>query len=119
MMIGGNFRVLSTGIYFAVVGAAQDQGQAAVLAIVLLGFTPDAPSCCSALWTGRRSYVTVTGKGDGGIPAPLPRGAARRCASRAVLPWLVLTAAVLRHHPGRRLRQGDRHRQHADAATIS
>ena len=42
MMIGGNFRVLSTGVYFAVVGAAQDQGQAAVLAIVLLLFTLSA-----------------------------------------------------------------------------
>ena len=39
IMLGGNFRVLSVAVYFAVVGAAQDQGQAAVLAIVLLFFS--------------------------------------------------------------------------------
>ena len=39
LVIGGNFNVLSTDIFFAVVGAAHDQGRAAVLAIVLLAFT--------------------------------------------------------------------------------
>ena len=39
LVLGGNFNVLSTDIFFAVVGAAHDQGRAAVLAIVLLGFT--------------------------------------------------------------------------------
>ena len=41
LVIGGNFNVLSTDIFFAVVGAAHDQGRAAVLAIVLLAFTLD------------------------------------------------------------------------------
>ena len=78
MMIGGNFRVLSVSIYFAVVGAAQDQGQAAVLAIVLLVFTLSA-FLLQRWWLGRRSYVSVSGKGDAGIPAALPAA----CASRA------------------------------------
>jgi iron(III) transport system permease protein len=39
LVIGGNFNVLSTDIFFAVVGASHDQGRAAVLAIVLLAFT--------------------------------------------------------------------------------
>ena len=39
LVLGGNYEVLSTKIFFAVVGAAHDQGRAAVLAIVLLAFT--------------------------------------------------------------------------------
>ena len=92
MMIGGNFRVLSTGVYFAVVGAAQDQGHAAVLAIVLLTFTL-AAFLLQRLWLGRRSYVSVSGKGDGGIPAELPRPLRLVCFA-AVAPWIVLTVAV-------------------------
>jgi iron(III) transport system permease protein len=92
MMIGGNFRVLSVSIYFAVVGAAQDQGQAAVLAIVLLVFTLSA-FLLQRWWLGRRSYVSVSGKGDAGIPASLPRGLHIACLA-VVLPWLILTAVV-------------------------
>ena len=92
MMIGGNFRVLSTSIYFAVVGAAVDQGQAAVLAIVLLAFTLSA-FVLQRLWLGRRSYVTVAGKGDSGVPARLPGGLRLLCYA-VVLPWVVLTCAV-------------------------
>jgi iron(III) transport system permease protein len=92
MMIGGNFRVLSVSIYFAVVGAAQDQGQAAVLALVLLAFTLSA-FLLQRWWLGRRSYVTVSGKGDSGIPAPLPKGLHIACLG-VVIPWLILTAVV-------------------------
>jgi iron(III) transport system permease protein len=42
LVLGGNFDVLSTEIFFAIVGAQNDQGQAAVLAIVLLSFTLSA-----------------------------------------------------------------------------
>jgi iron(III) transport system permease protein len=92
MMIGGNFRVLSTSVYFAVVGAAQDQGQAAVLAIVLLSFSLSA-FLLQRLWIGRKSYVTVSGKGDSGLPGPLPAPLRILCYT-AVLPWIVLTVAV-------------------------
>jgi iron(III) transport system permease protein len=92
MMIGGNFRVLSVSIYFAVVGAAQDQGQAAVQAIVLLLFTLSA-FLLQRWWLGRRSYVSVSGKGDGGIPGALPRGLHIACLG-IVIPWLALTVAV-------------------------
>jgi iron(III) transport system permease protein len=92
IMIGGNFHVLSVSIYFAVVGAAHDQGQAAVLAIVLLAFTLSA-FLLQRFWIGRRSYVTLSGKGDSGVPVPLSRGLRNVCLA-VVLPWLVLTAAV-------------------------
>ena len=80
MVIGGNFRVLSTAIYFAVVGAAQDQGQAAVLAIVLLAFSL-AAFMLQRLWVGRRSYVTVAGKGDAGIRRRCPPALQALCAA--------------------------------------
>ena len=92
LVIGGNFNVLSTDIFFAVVGAAHDQGRAAVLAIVLLAFTLSA-FLAQRLWIGRRSYTTVTGKGDAGLPGILP-GPLRAVCLGAILPWLVLTVAV-------------------------
>ncbi|WP_411910513.1 ABC transporter permease [Mesorhizobium sp. CA13] len=92
LVLGGNFNVLSTDIFFAVVGAAHDQGRAAVLAIVLLGFTL-AAFVIQRRWIGSRSYVTVAGKGDGGVPATLPKGLRIGCYA-AVIPWLLLTVVV-------------------------
>ena len=68
LVLGGNFEVLSTKIFFAVVGAAHNQGMAAVLAIVLLVFTLGA-FWLQQGWLGGKSYTTVTGKGDAGLPA--------------------------------------------------
>ncbi|MER8920110.1 iron ABC transporter permease [Mesorhizobium sp. M0802] len=92
LVLGGNFNVLSTDIFFAVVGAAHDQGRAAVLAIVLLMFTL-AAFVIQRRWIGSRSYVTVAGKGDGGVPATLPKALRIGCYA-AVVPWLVLTIVV-------------------------
>jgi iron(III) transport system permease protein len=92
IMIGGNFRVLSTSIYFAVVGAAHDEGKAAALGLVLLAFCLGA-FLLQRMWTGDRSYVSVSGKGDGGRPAELPLGLKRLCYA-VVLPWMTLTAAI-------------------------
>jgi len=92
LVIGGNFTVLATDIFFSVVGASHDQGRAAVLAIVLLAFTLTA-FLAQRRWLGRRSYATVAGKGHVGIPAPLPGGLASVCFV-AVLPWLILIVAV-------------------------
>src|SRR4029077_5356578 len=65
LVLGGNFEVLSTKIFFSVVGAAHDSSRAAVLAIVLLGFTL-AAFWAQHRWLGRRSFTTLTGKGDAG-----------------------------------------------------
>ena len=92
LVLGGNFEVLSTKIFFAVVGAAHDQSRAAVLAIVLLGFTLGAFWVQHA-WLGKRVYTTVTGKGDSGVPAPLPRRVAWLCYGTA-LPWAVFTLCI-------------------------
>ncbi len=92
LVLGGNFEVLSTKIFFAVVGAAHDQSRAAVLALVLLGFTL-ATFYAQQRWLGNRIFTTVTGKGDSGLPMPLPARVRRVCYALA-LPWMALTFAV-------------------------
>ena len=72
LVLGGNFDVLSTEIFFAIVGAQYDQGRAAVLAMVLLFFTLSA-FILQRVWLGRKSYTTVTGKGDAGVHPLMPR----------------------------------------------
>lgn len=92
LMIGGNFTVLATDIFFAVVGTTHDQGRAAVLALVLLTFTLTAFQAQRA-WVGRRSYATMGGKGAAGRAAALP-GGLHVLSYVAVVPYLLLTIAV-------------------------
>ncbi|MBF9235038.1 ABC transporter permease [Microvirga alba] len=92
LVLGGNYEVLSTKIFFAVVGAQQDQGRAAVLSIILLAFTLGAFWLQHA-WLGKKVYTTVTGKGDAGIPLPLPRRVAAASYLTAI-PWALFTVAV-------------------------
>jgi iron(III) transport system permease protein len=92
LVLSGNYEVLSVKIFFAVVGAAHDQTRAAVLALVLLVFTL-AAFWAQQRWLGRASYTTVTGKGDAGLPVPLPRGLRWLCYGIAI-PWALLTLAV-------------------------
>jgi iron(III) transport system permease protein len=89
IVLSGNFEVLSTKIFFAVAGAQHDPGRAAVLACVLLAFTLVA-FWLQQRWLGRASYVTVSGKGDGGMPAQLPRGLWLGCFGTAAA-WIVFT----------------------------
>lgn len=92
IVLGGSFGVLSTEIFFAVVGAQQDFGRAATLAAVMLVLALTAFAIQRAV-VGRRSYVSMTGKGDTGLPTPLP-APVRRFAYAVALPWAVLTAVV-------------------------
>jgi iron(III) transport system permease protein len=84
--------VLSTEIFFAVVGAQQDFGRAAALAGVMLIVALTA-FLAQRRVVGRRSYVSMTGKGDVGLPVPLPDGV-RRAAFAIALPWALLTIVV-------------------------
>jgi iron(III) transport system permease protein len=92
LVLAGNFEVLSTKVFFAVVGASHDQSRAAVLALVLLIFTL-AAFWAQQRWLGRASYTTVTGKGDAGLPVPLPRGLRWLCYGIAI-PWAALTLVI-------------------------
>ncbi|MGF1627922.1 MAG: ABC transporter permease [Kiloniellaceae bacterium] len=92
LVLGGRYGVLSTEIFFAIVGSQYDQGRAAMLALVLLSFTLGA-FYAQRRWVGRKSYTTVTGKGDSGHFAPLPRFV-RWGAYGLALPWAGLTAVI-------------------------
>ena len=72
IILGGDFEVLSTEIYFSIVGRF-DQTLAATLGLVLLSFSLTA-FLMQRYWLGERSYVTVTGKPPSGRPLPLPKG---------------------------------------------
>ena len=70
MVLGGSYSVLSTDIYFAIVGAQNDAGRAAGLGMVLLAFAVTA-FVAQRRWVGTKSYTTVTGKADNGQHAGL------------------------------------------------
>lgn len=92
LVLGGNFNVLSTEIYFAIVGAVADPAKAAILAIALLTLTLSA-FLVQRTWLGKKSYATVTGKADSGRHAALSKGLKWTCYATA-LPWALFTAIV-------------------------
>lgn len=92
MVLGGSHGVLSTEIFFAVVGSQNDPSRAAVLAIILLAFTMSA-FLAQRFWLAGKSYATVTGKGDSGSHIALPRPVSVAVHS-VVLPWIAFTIVV-------------------------
>jgi len=92
LVLGGQYEVLSTQIFFAIVGAQGDPGMAAVLAIVLLLFTLSA-FYAQRRWLGKKSYATITGKGDAGVHVRLPRRVAWG-AYLTALPFVVMSLIV-------------------------
>ncbi|MDD5332464.1 MAG: iron ABC transporter permease [Rhodoferax sp.] len=92
IVVGGQFSVLSTDIFFAIVGAQYDQGRAASLALILTLFALAVFALQRAL-LGRQNYTTVSGKGDAGIAMALP-ASVRRGLNAVVYPWLAFTLLV-------------------------
>ena len=92
IVVGGQFSVLSTDIFFAIVGAQFDQSRAATLAWLLTLFALGVFALQRGL-LGKQNYTTVSGKGDSGIPMPLPDGL-RRTLNGVVYPWLAFTLVV-------------------------
>lgn len=92
LVLGGNFDVLSTEIFFAIVGAQYDQGKAAVLAMVLLCFTLGA-FYAQRFWLGKKSYTTVSGKGDSGVHPHMPRALSIPVLALAMI-WAAFTIIV-------------------------
>ena len=89
LVLGGNFNVLSTEIYFAIVGTVADPAKAAILSLILLSLTLTA-FIAQRTWLGRKSYATVTGKADSGRHAALSDGLRWTCYLVA-LPWAAFT----------------------------
>ena len=76
VVVGGQYSVLSTDIFFAIVGAQYDQGRAASLAWILTVFALVVFAVQRGV-LGKQNYTTVSGKGDArhshgaaGRPAP-------------------------------------------------
>jgi iron(III) transport system permease protein len=92
LVLGGNFTVLATEVYFALVGAQYDQGRAAALAMLLLALALLAFLVQQRVLRGR-AYTAITGKGDAGLPLPLPR-LLRRVFLAIALPWLLFTVVI-------------------------
>jgi iron(III) transport system permease protein len=92
IVVGGQFSVLSTDIFFAIVGAQYDQGRAASLAWILTLFALAVFALQRGL-LGKQNYTTVSGKGDAGLPMALP-GSVRRGLNAVVYPWLAFTVVV-------------------------
>ena len=92
IVVGGDFSVLSTEIFFAIVGAQYDQGRAASLAWILTLFALTVFVIQRAL-LGKQNFTTVSGKGDSGIAMPLPP-LVRRVVHSVALPWMAFTLIV-------------------------
>ncbi len=92
VVVGGQYAVLSTDIFFAIVGAQYDQGRAASLALILTGFALTVFFIQQRV-LGKTSYTTVSGKGDAGVAMALPDGVRRLCLGVAG-PWLAFTVVV-------------------------
>jgi iron(III) transport system permease protein len=92
IVVGGQYSVLSTEIFFAIVGAQFDQGRAAALALLLTAFALTVFFAQQRL-LGHVAYTTVSGKGDAGVPMPLPHGVKRLCHAIAA-PWLAFTVVI-------------------------
>jgi iron(III) transport system permease protein len=92
LVLGGSHGVLSTEIFFAVVGSQNDPSRAAVLAIILLAFTLSA-FLAQRVWLSGRNFATVTGKGDSGSHIALPRSLSIGVHA-LVVPWMAFTVVV-------------------------
>ena len=92
IVVGGQFSVLSTEIFFAIVGAQYDQGRAASLAWILTFFALTVFAIQRAV-LGKKSFTTVSGKGDAGLAMPLP-AVVRRVVYGFALPWMAFTLVV-------------------------
>jgi len=92
LVLGGQYEVLSTQIFFSIAGAQGDQGMAAVLSLVLLIFTLSA-FYAQRRWLGKKSYATVTGKGDSGVHVRLPKQVAWGAYITA-FPFIIMSLIV-------------------------
>ncbi len=72
LVLGGEYDVISTEIYFSIAGAQLDFARAATLGMLLLVLSLSI-FMIQRKWVGQTSYVTVTGIQTSGNVTPLPR----------------------------------------------
>ena len=92
LVLGAEFDVLSTEIFFAIVGAQYDETRAAVLAIILLSVVL-LTFFLQNQWLGKKSYISISGKGDSGVHPQIPK-TTKLLIYTTVLPWALLTFII-------------------------
>lgn len=91
ILLGGDFDVLATSIYLAIIGR-YDEVLAASLGIVLLSITLTT-FLVQRYWVGKRSYVTITGKPGRGAALYLPKVLDYSLVGISLV-WAVLTITL-------------------------
>ena len=91
ILLGGDFDVLSTSIYLAIIGR-YDEVLAASLGIVLLSITLTT-FLVQRYWVGKRSYVTITGKPARRVALPLPKALDYSLVAVSLF-WIVVTVTL-------------------------
>ncbi|SDP45663.1 iron ABC transporter permease [Phyllobacterium sp. OV277] len=92
VVLGGGDNVLSTEIYFAIVGAQANMMRAAVLSLILLALTLTV-FIVQKRWLGRTDFTTITGKADNGANSMLSRGH-KVIVYGLTLPWMLFTTLI-------------------------
>lgn len=92
LVLGGDYDVLSTEIYFSIAGAQLDFAKAAALGILLLLLSLSI-FLIQKKYLDKKSFVTVTGVQTAGNVTPLPR-AMQKCLTVFVLSWLLLIGVL-------------------------
>ena len=91
ILLGGDFDVLATSIYLAIIGR-YDEALAASLGLVLLSITLTT-FIVQRYWVGKKSYVTVTGKPSRYSALPIPKGLDYGLVGFSLV-WVVLTIVL-------------------------
>ena len=92
LVLGGDYDVLSTEIYFSIAGAQLDFAKASALGVLLLILSLSV-FIIQKKWVGQKSYVTVTGIQTAGSVVPLPNWLQRGLSVFIVL-WLFLVGVL-------------------------
>ena len=92
LVLGGDYDVLSTEIYFSIAGAQLDFAKASALGVLLLILSLSV-FVVQKKWVGQKSYVTVTGIQTAGSVVPLPNWLQRGLSIFIVL-WLFLVGVL-------------------------
>ena len=119
LVIGGNFRVLSTE-HLSSPSSAPRTTRAARRSLGARAARLHArpPSCCSAAGLGERSYVDRLRQGRWRRAGRAAAAARRRLCYAASLPWMALTAAIYGIIIDRRLRREPRRATTASPSSI-
>nr|WP_314740927.1 iron ABC transporter permease [uncultured Haemophilus sp.] len=91
-VLGGNYDVLASQIYFYIVGSQPDYATASTMGVILLSFSL-VSFFIQYQWLGKRSYQTLAGKGNQASHLPLASGL-KWLISCILLIWVLFNAVL-------------------------